>query len=137
MDVRLMLTDEQWSKIQFGLPGKSGDPGRTGRDNRLFVEAILYLARTGAPWRDLPSAFGPWNSVYRRFARWAKAGIWERLFGSLSQNCDLFEVALDSTTIKTHKHAAGALKNMVPRRSVAPAAGQRRKSTPLPTAAAG
>ena len=137
MNVRLMLTDEQWSKIQFGLPGKSGDPGRSGRDNRLFVEAILYLARTGSPWRDLPPAFGPWNSVYRRFARWAKAGVWEQLFGSLSQNCDLLEIALDSTTIKAHKHAAGALKNMVLRRSVAPEAGRQRKSTPSLIAVAG
>lgn len=132
-----MLTDEQWSRIKFGLPGKAGDPGRSGRDNRIFVEAILYLARTGAPWRDLPPDFGPWNSVYRRFARWAKAGVWEKLFGSLAQNCDLFEVSLDSTTIKAHKHAAGALKNMVLRQSVDPEGARQPKSTPSPIAMAG
>ena len=69
-----MLKDQQWERMQPHLPGKSSDPGRTGADNRLFVEAVLWLARTGVPWRDLPPCFGNWNSVFIRFSRWSKDG---------------------------------------------------------------
>lgn len=68
-----MLRDDQWERIEGFLQGKAGDPGRHGADNRLFVEAVLWIARTGSPWRDLPSGFGAWNSVYVRFARWSAA----------------------------------------------------------------
>ena len=70
MQRRHALTDEQWERIQDLLPGKVGDPGRSGKDNRLFVDAVLYVAKTGVPWRDLPERFGHWNSVWRRFDRW-------------------------------------------------------------------
>ena len=73
---RFRISDEIWSKIQWVVPGKESDPGRTGANNRLFVEAVVFIARTGAPWRDLPRGFGPWNSVYKRFARWADKGVW-------------------------------------------------------------
>ena len=75
-----MLKDEQWECVAPLLPGKAGDPGRTGSDNRLFLEAVLWMVRTGAPWRDLPEAFGSWNTVFRRFRRWAQAGVFECLF---------------------------------------------------------
>ena len=74
---RYEITDQQWAKIAQFLPGKVGDVGRGAIDNRLFINAILWIARSGAPWRNLPERFGPWNSVYRRFRRWAKAHIWE------------------------------------------------------------
>src|ERR1700692_3583583 len=67
------------------LPGKIGDPGRSGDDNRLFVEGVLWVARTGAPWRDLPDEFGKWYTVYTRFWRWAQKDVWERIFKQLSE----------------------------------------------------
>src|SRR5262245_19402389 len=71
--IRQRLTDEQWGRIAHLIPGKRGDPGRTGTDNRLVVDAIVWMARTGTPWRDLSPFFGKWNSVWKRFRRWAKA----------------------------------------------------------------
>lgn len=74
--VRVWLRDDQFERIAALLPGKASDPGRTAADNRLFVEAVLWIARTGSPWRDLPPQFGPWNSVYQRFARGSRSGVW-------------------------------------------------------------
>jgi transposase len=78
--MRKQLRDEQWEQIEGMLPGKVGDRGRSAADNRLFVEAVLWIARTGSPWRDLPPEFGSWNSTYQRFARWSRAGVWHRVF---------------------------------------------------------
>ncbi|MDB5652125.1 MAG: putative transposase of ISAli9, family subgroup [Hyphomicrobiales bacterium] len=78
--VRLSLRDDQWERMALHLPGKAGGPGRSGTDNRLFVEAVLWLARTGSPWSDLPGAFGKANSVFVRFLRWSTRGVWDRLF---------------------------------------------------------
>jgi transposase len=82
---RLILSDEQWDRVAPHLPGKVGDPGGPAADNRMFVEGVLWLARVGAPWRDLPAEFGKWNSVFQRFRRWAVKGVFERLFKILSQ----------------------------------------------------
>jgi putative transposase len=99
------------------LPGKPGDPGRSGEDNRLFVNAVLWIARTGAPWRDLPERFGEWNSIYRRFARWAKAGVWEKVLRALGDDPDLEEDLLDTSVVRVHQHAAGAKGGKRNRRS--------------------
>lgn len=107
---RLLLRDDQWIRIGGLLQGKHGDRGRTGTNNRLFVEAVLWMARTGAPWRDLPLAFGPWNTVFRRFSRWADKGVWQAIFARLSEDADFEEVFLDSTIVRAHQHAAGASK---------------------------
>jgi len=107
---RLLLRDDQWVRIEGLLQGKHGDRGRTGADNRLFVEAVLWMARTGAPWRDLPIAFGPWNTAFRRFSRWADKGVWQTIFARLSEDADFEEVFLDSTIVRAHQHAAGASK---------------------------
>ena len=107
---RLLLHDDQWERIELLLQGKEGDRGRTGADNRRFVEAVLWMARTGAPWRDLPKQFGPWNSVFRRFSRWADKGVWQTVFATLSADADFEEVFLDSTIVRAHQHAAGASK---------------------------
>ncbi len=108
--LRLLLRDDQWARIEPLLQGKAGDRGRTGADNRLFVEAVLWIARTGVPWRDLPAEFGTWNSVFRRFSRWADKGVWQKIFATLSQDADFGEVFLDSTIVRAHQHAAGASK---------------------------
>jgi len=105
--VRLILTNEQWERMAPHLPGKPSDPGRTGKDNRLFVEAVLWLARTGTPWRDLPALFGHWNSVFIRFSRWSKDGVWDRLFAATADGPDFEYVMIDSTIVRAHQHAAG------------------------------
>lgn len=99
------LTDAQWEKIKDLLPGKEGDPGRTAADNRLFVNAVLYVLKTGIPWEDLPARFGKHNTAWKRFDRWCQTGIWERMTQALGEP-DLEEVQLDSTTIKAHPVAA-------------------------------
>ena len=105
---RLCLTDVQWDQIADLLPGKRGDPGRSGADNRLFVEAVLWIARTGAPWRDLPAMFGNWNSVFQRFRRWARKGVFERMFQALRGEPDFEYVIADGTICRVHQKATGA-----------------------------
>lgn len=104
---RFELTDEQWQRIRDKLPGHEGDVGRPPRDNRLFLDAVLWIARTGAPWRDLPERFGNWNAVFQRFRRWAKKGHWQRIMEQL-QDPDLKRLLIDSTVVRAHQHAAGA-----------------------------
>ncbi len=101
------ITDQQWNAIKELLPGQEGDPGATAKDNRWFINAILWIAKTGAPWRDLPERFGNWNSVFQRFNRWCKAGVFQRIMEKL-QDPDLGVLMLDSTIIRAHQHAAGA-----------------------------
>ena len=113
---RLVLKDEQWERVAPLLPGKAGDPGRTGSDNRLFLEAVLWMVRTGAPWRDLPEAFGFWNSVFRRFRRWVQAGVFEYLFQALSGDPDFEYALIDGTIIRVHQHGTGAKGGLVVRR---------------------
>lgn len=105
---RSLLSDEQWERIAPLVPGKPGDPGRSGADNRLFLEAVLWMARTGAPWRDLPEGFGKWNSVSKRFRRWALKGVFDRLFEALSGAPDFEYALIDGTIVRVHQHGAGA-----------------------------
>jgi transposase len=107
---RLMLSDDQYERISPFLPGKDSDPGRTTTDNRLFVEAVLWIARTGSLWRDLPPDFGLWNSVYKRFARWSRTEIWHSVFAELAGDADFEEVFIYSTIVRVHQHAAGSPK---------------------------
>lgn len=101
------ITDQQWDAIKDFLPGKEGDPGATAKDNRLFVNAVMWIAKTGAPWRDLPERFGNWNSIFQRFNRWCKTGVFQSVMEKL-QDPDLGVLLLDSTIIRAHQHAAGA-----------------------------
>jgi transposase len=103
---RYELSNEQWRWIEEFLPGKESDPGRTGRDNRLFVNAVLWVLRSGARWSDLPERFGNWKTVHKRFTRWAKAGVWERVFGSLTGDPDNQYLMLDTTLVRAHQQAA-------------------------------
>ena len=106
--IRLMLKDEQWGRIAPLVQGKKGDPGRSGEDNRLFLEAVLWIGRTGAPWRDLPPYFGKWFSVWKRFRRWALKGVFEKIFKVLSGDPDFEYAMIDGTIIKVHRHGTGA-----------------------------
>ena len=115
--IRHQLTDAQWLRIEHLVPGKKGDRGRHGEDNRLFVDAVLWIARAGASWRDLPPAFGNWNSVFQRFRRWAKKGVWERIFNALVESPDFEYLIIDSTIVRAHQHAAGAKGGAKMRRS--------------------
>ena len=90
------------------IPGKPGDPGRSGTDNRRFMEAVLWIVRTGSPWRDLPATFGNWNSVFRRFRRWTVAGVFDRLFKALRDDPDFEYVIADGTIVRVHQKATGA-----------------------------
>jgi transposase len=119
---RLILRDDQYQRIEAMLPGKPGDVGVSAKDNRRFVESVLWIARTGSPWRDMPKSFGPWNSAYKRFARWSDSGVWHRVFAELAKDADFEEVFLDSTIVRAHQHAAGAVKKTVTKRSGARAA---------------
>jgi putative transposase len=121
--IRHRLTDAQWHRIEDLIPGKLGDPGRTGNDNRLFVDSIVWMARAGTPWRDLPPFFGNWNSVWKRFRRWAKAGVWERILAALADDPDFESIIIDGTIIRAHQHAAGGKGGFKSRRSGARAVG--------------
>jgi transposase len=107
---RYGLRDDQWERIKDLLPGKSSDVGVTARDNRRFVEAVLYRYRAGIPWRDLPERFGDWKNTHRRFSRWAKTEVWERVFQHLASDADNEYAMIDSTIVRAHQHSAGALK---------------------------
>lgn len=106
------ITEDEWKLIKDKLPGKAGDRGRPPDDNRAFIRAIFWIARTGSPWRALPPAYGKWSSIHKRFLRWAKAGVWQRIFDTIpsSSNKENGWVMLDSTLIRAHQHAAGAKK---------------------------
>ena len=107
---RLILRDDQWSRMAPHIIGDERSRGTSRRDNRLFVEAVLWIVRTGSPWRDLPDAFGPWNSAFRRFSRWSAKGVWWRLFEAMSDDADFEYLIVDSTIVRAHQHAAGAQK---------------------------
>src|SRR5438552_2042392 len=104
MALRSHLSDEQWRKVLQVLDHQRG-PGRPGKDDRGFVEAVLWWRRTGVPWRDLPSEFGPWKTVFNRFDRWSKKGRWTRLFERLRVDPDEEWQSIDSTTNRAHQHA--------------------------------
>jgi transposase len=105
------LRDDQWDRIRDPLPGREGHVGATAADNRLFVEAVLDRYRAGIPWRDLPERFGDWKNVHRRFSRWSKSGVWERLFNHLAADADNEYAMIDSAIVRAHQHSASAQKN--------------------------
>ena len=105
---RLCLTDAQWAKMEPHCLGKASDPGRTGSDGRLFLEAVLWIARTGSPWRDLPSHFGKWNTAFKRFRDWVKADVFKRIFDAVSDEPDMECAMVDATIVKVHRHGQGA-----------------------------
>lgn len=116
---RKMLRDDQWERIEHLLPGKIGDPGHTAADNRRFIEAVLWILRTGSPWRDLPMELGHWHRTYVRFSRWRESGVWSRVAIALQGDCDLEQLFIDSTIVRAHQHAAGAQKKKGAKKSAA------------------
>src|SRR4051812_13415750 len=107
---RYALRDDQRDRIKALLPGRAGHVGVTAKDNRLFVEAVLYRYRAGIPWRDLPERFGAWKKVHTRFCRRARGGVWERVFRHLAGEADDEYAMIDSTVVHAHQHSAGAPK---------------------------
>jgi transposase len=107
---RYALRDDQWERIKDLLPGREGHVGVTAKDNRLFVEAVLYRYRAGIPWRDLPERFGDWKAVHTRHTRWAESGVWESVFKALAADADNEYAMIDSTIVRAHQHSAGARK---------------------------
>jgi transposase len=107
---RYGLRDEQWKKIENLLPGRKETVGVTAKNNRLFVEAVLYRYRAGIAWRDLPERFGDFRIIHTRHSRWSKSGVWEKIFSVLADDADNEYAMLDSTIVRAHQHSAGAKK---------------------------
>jgi transposase len=103
------ITDMIWSILEPHLSGKKGDWGGIAVDNRLFINAVFWILRTGAPWRDLPPDYGDWKNTHRRFSRWRDKGAWEKLLELLIDDVDYEWLMIDSTHVKVHQHAAGAI----------------------------
>jgi len=106
--VRRELRDDQWVRIQHLTIGTAGKPGNPGGDTRLFIDAVLWVARAGGRWRDLPEEFGKWNSVFSRYNNWCRKGVWENIFKTLSVDADFEYILMDSTIVRAHQHSAGA-----------------------------
>ncbi len=109
------LTDEQWQRVKPLLPGKEGDRGRTAADNRLFLEAVFWMARTGAPWRNLDTRFGKWNSVYQRCRRWGRKGVFEEVFEVLSEYPDFDYTLVDGSIVPRHPEGGRAKAGLLVR----------------------
>ena len=105
---RFVISDRSWAIIEPLVPGSVRDSGVTARATRLFLEAVLWRVRVGGPWRDLPPGFGAWNSVFRRFRRWAQGGVFQRIFEAVSEDPDFEYVLIDGTIISAHQKASGA-----------------------------
>ena len=103
------MSDKVWEKLEPLLPGQQGHRGRAAKDNRGFINAVFWILRTGAPWRDLPPSYGNWNSVAKRFRRWVKQGVWERLLEVLIDDDDFEWLIIDASHVKVHPHACGAV----------------------------
>ena len=106
---RFDLSDRAWSLVGFLVPGRRGQWGGIAKDNRLFLNAVFWVIRTGAPWRDLPPDYGCWSNTHRRFSRWRKSGVWDRILDSLAEAPDFEWLIIDSRHCKAHQHASGAV----------------------------
>src|SRR6218665_852065 len=109
-EVRKLLCDEQWEKLSPLLPGKPSDPGATAQDNRLVLEAVLWIMRTGSPWRDLPAELGNWHTTYTRFKLWGESGVWQRVCEIVSGDRDLKMLMIDNTVVPAHQQPTPAKK---------------------------
>ena len=101
------ISDRIWTLLQPHLPGRKGSSGRNARDNRQFINAVIWILRTGAPWRDLPPDYGDWKNTHRRFCRWRDKGVWEKLFNMFVQDPDFEWLMIDASYIKVHPDGTG------------------------------
>ena len=106
------ISDFDWERIENLLPPENTGEGRPSKSNRQMLNAMLWINKTGAPWRDLPERFGPWQTVYSRFRLWSNNDIFKEMFKSLTMDADMQDVSIDSTSCKVHQHAAGAKKGL-------------------------
>jgi transposase len=104
------ISDNDWERIKDSLPPENTGEGRPSKPNRLMLNGMLWRAKTGAPWRDLPEWFGSWNTVYSRFRLWSQSDVFMKVFQSLTGDSDMQDISIDSTSCKVHQHAAGAKK---------------------------
>lgn len=102
------VTDQAWAQLETRLPGRKGVWGGVAKDNRRFINAVFWILRTGAPWRDLPAAYGDWKNTHRRFCRWRDNAVWEGLLEQIIQQPDFEWLMIDASHCKVHPHAAGA-----------------------------
>ncbi len=117
MKRRYELTDQEWEQIADLFPKENtGRPGRPSKDNRTMLNAVVWLARSGAPWRDLPERYGPWETVYSRFRKWIDDGVLDNIFRILSLEAELEELSIDGSIVQAHQHSAGAKKGGLPAR---------------------
>ena len=135
---RYPLRDDQWERSKDPLPGREGWVGVTAKDDRLLVDAVPYRCRAGTPWRDPPGRFGAWKKVHTRFCRWAGGGVRKRAFGRPADEAAEEHARLDSTTVRAHRHSAGAVEEAAGAtgRSGAAGAGRARRATPPSTRSA-
>ena len=130
MTRRYGLRDDPWARMADLLPGRGGHVGGTARDNRCFVEAVLYRYRAGIPWRALPERFGGWKCTHTRYRRWARSGVWERVCAALSADADTEYAMIDATIVRAHQPSAGARQGGATRPSGGAAAACARRARP-------
>ncbi len=132
MKRRYELTDQEWEQIADLFPKENtGRPGRPSKDNRTMLNAMVWLARSGAPWRDLPERYGPWETVYSRFRKWIDDGVLDNIFRILSLEAELEELSIDGSIVQAHQHSAGAKKGGLPARQGTAAAESAQRSMRL------
>lgn len=102
------ISGRMWKLLEPYLPGRKGSSGRSAKDNRKFINAVIEVLRIGAPWRDLPPKYGDWKNTHQRFSRWRDKGIWVKLFNMFVQDPDFEWLMIDASYIKVHPHASGA-----------------------------
>lgn len=121
---RYELTDQEWEQIAPLIPSNKGKRGRPPKDDRLMLNAMVWLARSGAPWRDLPERYGPYSSVYSRFRKWIDDGILDNIFRVLSLESELYELSIDASIVQAHQHSAGAKRGASERNRAQPRRGK-------------
>ena len=102
------ILDRAWKIIEHHLPWRAGTKSRSAKDNRKFINAVIWILQTGAPWRDLPPEYGDWNNTHRRFTRWRDKGIWAKLFEIVKRDPDFEWLMIDASYVKVHSDASGA-----------------------------
>lgn len=108
---RYEITDAEWERLRKYFPERRpGQLGRPRNDDRTILNGIIWIARTGAPWRDIPERYGSWSTAYDRFAKWQESGLYEKILKELSEEADLQDISLDSSCVRAHQHSAGAKK---------------------------